>query len=293
MLNRKNLFRKLGLNVKTLQRLNPILWAVDKYLSIAVLPKNTIIVTGERRSGNHACIYWIISCFVESDVLTAGAYRGAGLRVFDEHGVAFINDVTNIKMGLRRFLFKNRSAIRNSRLLVISLEDIAFSKFKNYGVLHLFPLVRVERSLQNVLASRYESLNRFSQAGYANGNFNIDNSFYARWLEWKSVLRRPPCSHKGKILSWKYEEWAISSEYRNEFLSSINLGCDIYPLQASAEGGGSSFGKAQPTGGRLCSVSLQPQFRRMIEHSMKQHRECFEQAELHEVERYLNNVDCK
>lgn len=194
--------------------------------------QRVLVITGLRRSGNHACISWICNALEERSV----EWSQVGRSVFiSETGKTLHFNEANWDGALEfaRSLRSHKSAIQKSRFVVISLEDYLIDVGSPY-VPRGATIVLITRSLENVIASRLAYATKQAALGLDRGDMRIDGHFMrtARWLTHAMGPR---------IIRWNYDLWFRDEEnYRRDFLSTLGLKKDISP-EISRHGGGSSF----------------------------------------------------
>lgn len=186
---------------------------------------------GIRRSGNHACIYWVANARLGMNVkpMQLSHYL---FYCFSENCVFINSYAQESAIVMLLHVWKNRKFIRRCKILFLSIEDesselIHFLNARSYAFRH----IGITRSLPNVLASRLQKQRRESMKpgdGIAK-NFEVTlrvlNLFF-KAREAETV--------------WMYDDWVSNSSWRREFLSYMNLKADIMP-GVTPQGGGSSF----------------------------------------------------
>jgi hypothetical protein len=263
----------------------PLDWIMSKFM----LP-NVLVVVGDRRSGNHACIYWISSCLAGHDILTAhGKRSGPGLRNYPNEGIVFINDITNIRSltGIRGLLFRHRAVIRKASLVLLSFEDVSPEAICGHQLLGRLKIVRVQRNLPDLLASRYESLVRLAmEAEGHQQHFSMSKHWFRNLSGWQKL--EAAGGRGSDLLFWNYDQWKSDPVYRKIFLQLIGLKNDIYPIQVAGEGFGSSFSASTGSRDKLMSVSFQEPFKVFLRKAIDVVPECFSAEDAVRVEKYLS-----
>ena len=267
----------------------PPLSAVDYFLNKYILPERTLVVTGDRRSGNHACIYWILSCLAGKDVVSAyGRREGPGFRFYPEQGFVFINDLSSClaETSLRRMLLRNKSLFNKCSLVMLSFEDVGSEVVCRNPLLRRHQFIRVSRNMPDILASRYEILVRLAFEGGSDLNlFSMDRKWFEKSFSW---YKREHFRLDKNIADWSFDNWKVDASYRESFLRSIGLQCaDLYPIAISGEGGGSSFSGEARDFDRLATVSNQKNFKKFIATCIKNYPASFSPGDLVRVNSYL------
>jgi len=126
-------------------------------------------------------------------------------------------------------IFNNFFIIAKSKNIIISTEDYTCKNCFRVPVCNHYFLVK--RSLLNLIASRYKKVSDGLQNGRCLEIYNIDKNFF-------NTLKKLYTTKD--YISWEFDEWLLSSEYRRLFLKQLNLNFDSRP-DVSKQGGGSSF----------------------------------------------------
>jgi hypothetical protein len=251
----------------------PLDWLLVRF----VLPKNTFVVAGDRRSGNHACIYWVLSCIAGKDVLAAYGKQGSqGIRHYPLERITFVNDITNIPsaLGIRGLIVRNRYLLRTSSVAVLSFEDVSPESICAHPLLSKLQTIRVQRNMVDLLASRYERLVELALEGGGLAHlFSMDERWFVNLFRWHMLSK--DAGTDSSLLIWVYDKWILSAHYRSSFLFSMNLASDIFPIQHAAEGGGSSFQSSSASVDRLLSVSHRASFQAFLRQALERYPECF------------------
>jgi len=209
-----------------------LLFIAYLYVSFIFRKKEVYVITGMRRSGNHAFINWFTNA-LENDSVTYNILKG-NVSQTSTGKTIFFNEVNYF--GLMYFI----SAIRRHKLLynkssfiIISLEDYSPKKTDAY-VPNKAKKISITRSSLNLIASRLHKQIELAKTGFSRGDMSIDDDFFKR-LYWNQNA-----GGLGWTL-WNYDSWVKNTgNYRKNFLRSFNLTSDI-PPKISQEGGGSSF----------------------------------------------------
>jgi hypothetical protein len=269
--------------------------AVDYFLNKYILPERTLVVTGDRRSGNHACVYWILSSLAGKDVISAyGKQPRSGFRCYPEQGFIFINDLSSClaETSLRRLLLQNKSLFKKCALVILGFEDVGSEVISRNPLLRRHQFIRVSRNMPDVLASRYESLVRLALDGGSNLNaFSMNHKWFEKSFSWHN--RQHFCLDKN-VADWSFDNWKVDASYRESFLRSIGLQCaDLYPIAISGEGGGSSFSGVTCDCDRLTTVSHQKNFKKFMATCIKNYPGSFSPGDLIRVNSYLDSGTSK
>lgn len=203
-------------------------------------------VYGMRRSGNHACVGWLANALEGEDIKFIENDRVNNFNHSDSGRTYFINDVSSMD-GWRfiKSLIQDRIEIRQARFIIISAEDECATYRRQWRIPRRSELILVRRNTLNLMASRFQNLNRRAQEGQGASMQSMKGKFFATL---NSHIKDP----QGSV--WKFERWCNDEVWRHEFLTELGLQHDIAP---SMVGLGSSFGNrlAQPS-----SVQLNERF---------------------------------
>lgn len=206
------------------------------YLSFLLRNKDVYVVTGMRRSGNHAFIDWFINALENSNVPMEKLEDIASASI-SENTIHF-NNVNSI--GLIRFVDVVRSSksnIKRASRIIISLEDYVPKNIDPY-IPRGSSKIAIIRSTINIIASRLKHAMNQAESGEDRGDMAIDDKFISNlfWLQKASSLDWEV---------WEYESWLKSEDnYRRLFLSKFGLTFDSNP-KISIHGEGSSFSGAE------------------------------------------------
>jgi hypothetical protein len=209
-----------------------LLFLARLYIAFTFRKKEVYVVTGMRRSGNHAFINWFTNA-LENREATFNIVRG-NVSLSSTGDTVFFNEVNYF--GLMYFI----SAIRDHKLsiikssfIIISLEDYSPKKRDIYTPYNA-KKISITRSSLNLIASRLHKQIEQAKIGFSRGDMSIDVNFFNR-LSWNQNAGR-----LGWTL-WNYDSWLTNNaNYRKDFLFIFKLQSDISP-KISKEGGGSSF----------------------------------------------------
>jgi hypothetical protein len=199
-------------------------------------------VYGMRRSGNHACVGWLVNALEGAEVPLIESDRINNLNYSQSGQTCFINDVST--MGSRRFigsLLRERKRIRRARFVIISSEDEDSTYRRQWRIPARSEPILVRRQTLNLMASRYQNLNRRAQEGIGASMQSMRARFFATLSDH---------IHHPQGLVWQFERWSSDASWRKEFLQKLGLEHDIAPPMV---GLGSSFGNrhAQPTADQM------------------------------------------
>jgi hypothetical protein len=270
-----------------------VLSPLDWILRAFVLPQNVLVVAGDRRSGNHACIYWILSCLAGRDILAAhGKRSGPGMRHYPDEHIVFINDITNIRSlaGIRGLVTRYWRVMREASFVLLSFEDVSPEAICGHGLLGRLKTIRVQRNLPDLLASRYESLVRLAMEGEGHQqHFSMTRFWFRNLACWRKMSLVE--GSNSDLIFWSYDRWKHDPIYRKDFLHSIGIDRDVFPIGLSGEGFGSSFGVSTDSADRLKSVSFQQPFKVFLKKATQLVPECFSPEDIERVSRYLADAD--
>ncbi len=189
-------------------------------------------ITGVRRSGNHAFIRWLINA-LEGEHCTL-VKLGHGVHRSPSGDTLFFNEM-NYRglMGYYTRTKKHASVIKKAKFVIISTEDYIPKKHDPYVPVQA-TRITIHRHLLNTISSRLKKSQDRALEGFERGDMKIDHEFMhcIRWLREES--------EKQSWVKWSYDDWVSSNDYREEFLSNLNLKNNIEP-GISKEGDGSSF----------------------------------------------------
>lgn len=187
-------------------------------------------VHGMRRSGNHACIGWLANAlegrvvnFVENSEVRNFNYSDSGR-------TCFINDVSTLDgQKYVKAIRRERGKIRQAQFIVISAEDEDARYAKQWRIPRRSEIILVQRHALNLMASRFQNLNRRARQGLGISMQSMDARFFTTL---SANLQSPP----GTV--WEFERWHGDPAWRKAFLASLGLEHDIAPPSV---GLGSSF----------------------------------------------------
>lgn len=238
-------------------------------------------VYGMRRAGNHACVGWLVNA-LEGDAMALNESPSINNFNYSSSGKTFfVNDVST--MHSRRYLkclYRDLRKIRRARFIIISAED----KDASYGDGWRFPsrseAVQVRRDTLNLIASRFQNLNRRAREGLGANLQSMKGKFFKTL---KANLQAP----RGAI--WEFERWHNDAAWRREFLEGLGLQHDIAPPMV---GLGSSFStsRALPAADqmskRFTMVEPQEAWKEFIRNAAAEYPDVFT-AQEHETIRTL------
>lgn len=188
-------------------------------------------VYGMRRSGNHACIGWLVNALEGNEVKLVESRQVNNFNYSDSGYTCFINDVST--MNGRRFVksvFQDMKRIRNAQFIIISSEDEDATYRQHWRIPGRSETILVRRNTLNLIASRYQNLNRRAQEGIGASMQSMGRKFFA-------TLNEHINSPQGLV--WQFEQWCDDELWRKNFLEQLGLNHDITPPMV---GLGSSFG---------------------------------------------------
>lgn len=206
-------------------------WLTKIYVSFLFKGKHVYVVNGLRRSGNHAFINWFSSALEGEQVI----HKVGRISWSLSKKTLLFNEVN--QRGTFVFLsdvIMHRELIKNSKYLLISLEDYMPKTNFDPFIPETAMKISVTRSILNLIASRLQRAVNQAKLGLDGGDMRIDNDFFhtARWLK--------NSDKKGWII-WNYDSWLNDNNgYRENFIKQFNLKNNI-STNISNHGGGSSF----------------------------------------------------
>ncbi|MGH9623734.1 MAG: hypothetical protein ACRD4G_05275 [Bryobacteraceae bacterium] len=183
-----------------------------------------------RRSGNHACVGWLVNAlegcvvnFVENSDVRNFNYSDSGR-------TCFINDVSTINgQKYIKTIRRERRKIEQAQFIVISAEDEDSRYAEQWRIPHRSETILVRRNALNLMASRFQNLNRRARQGLGISMQSMDARFF-------TTLSANLQSPRGTV--WELERWHCDPAWRKTFLASLGLEHDIAPPSV---GLGSSF----------------------------------------------------
>ncbi|MEA3381949.1 MAG: hypothetical protein U9Q87_14030 [Pseudomonadota bacterium] len=205
------------------------------YISFILRKKKVLVICGMRRSGNHACINWLLNSLEEVDT-SFFELDGDRVSVSESRKTLFFNEASFYR--LRFFLgllHSSKTSLRCARNVIISLEDYTpsdeFSPYAPKGS----TIIVVKRTPLNLIASRLQRALNQAKNGKDRGDMSIDEIFFQRlhWINRQTDL--------DSLVCWSFDEWLLDNEdYRQKFLEKLGLHFNL-PPKISTHGGGSSF----------------------------------------------------
>ena len=204
--------------------------------------ERVFFVYGMRRSGNNACIGWLTNALEGEAVTLIESNRINNFNYSDSGRTFFVNDVST--MDGRRYLkslARDRNKIRQARFIIISAEDKDASVGRGWRIPRRSEMILARRDTLNLMASRFQNLNRRAQEGLGASLQTMQGKFFETL---KGHIKNP----QGAV--WRFERWCNDEVWRREFLAQLGLNHDISPHMV---GLGSSFGnrQAQPSSSQL------------------------------------------
>jgi hypothetical protein len=213
-----------------------LLFIARLYITFVFRKQKVFVVSGLRRSGNHAFINWFtnaleddISDFVDLSWNVTQTKTGRTIlfnEVNFEGMLTFLSNINKIKL-----------SINNSLFIIISLEDYSPEIRDPYIPMNACKIA-ITRSTLNIIASRMAKAQERASMGIERGDMMIDETFLKR-LHWHQ---------ESNLLGWNiwnFDSWLDNfNNYNDIYLSHLDLYSDI-PPKMSTQGNGSSFtGKA-------------------------------------------------
>lgn len=200
--------------------------------------ERVFFVHGMRRAGNHACVGWLTNALegdtvtlIESPLIKNFNYSSSG-KTF------FINDVSTLdNRSYLKHLYRDLKLVRQARFIIISAEDVDATYGGSWRIPRRNETILVRRSTLNLVASRFQNLNRRAREGLGARMQSMGPRFFA-------TLKANLASSRGSI--WDFERWHDDEPWRRRFLAGLRLEHDILPPMV---GLGSSFtnSRALPT----------------------------------------------
>jgi hypothetical protein len=212
---------------------------------------------GIRRSGNHACIDWLINARLGEAVEPKELSHYLFYKYSDD--LVFINSYAQESaVAMLWHVLLNRRALKKASILVVSLEDESSELDHFLNLLELANFhIGITRLLPNVFSSRIKKMQteRLKNEGGIGRNFEIDERVASLFFE----ARRAP-------MVWHYDSWLTDATWRKEFLRRLYLEVDLIP-SITSQGGGSSFGAGDSSNQdkRFLSIQCPENLKPMIE----------------------------
>ena len=150
----------------------------------------------------------------------------------------FINDVSTLdNRSYLKHLYRDLKLVRQARFIIISAEDVDATYGGSWRIPRRNETILVRRSTLNLVASRFQNLNRRAREGLGARMQSMGPRFFA-------TLKANLASSRGSI--WDFERWHDDEPWRRRFLAGLRLEHDILPPMV---GLGSSFtnSRALPT----------------------------------------------
>ncbi len=202
-------------------------FAVERMMGRA---QRVFFVYGMRRSGNHACVGWLANALEGKSVNLIQSPQVSNFNYSDTGQTFFVNDVST--MASRRYLktlYRDLGKIRRARFIVVSAEDQDAAYADNWRIPARSELILVRRNTLNLMASRFQNLNRRAREGHGASMQSMKARFFA-------TLRANLECPRGAV--WEFDRWHDDEAWRHRFLTELGLTYDIAPAMV---GLGSSF----------------------------------------------------
>lgn len=199
-------------------------------------------VYGMRRSGNHACVGWLVNALEGKPVQLVEELQAPNFNWSTSGSSLFVNDISTIHGSkCLRWLYRHRRRIRRARFVVISAEDEGGTYTDDWRIPAGSEAIQVQHGTLNLMASRFQNLNRRAQEGLGAHMQSMKGRFFA-------TLEATVAHPRGA--RWELERWHDDAEWRRAFLARIGLDQDILPPMV---GLGSSFSycRSLPTGSQM------------------------------------------
>jgi len=202
----------------------------SQLVTLLLYGKKVIHVTGLRRSGNHACIYWLANAIEQKRMQLDKFPENKHLYKSETGKVTFINNIYEVYSPYYYLwvLIKKLPLLRKCDYVILSSEDLP-ADFFHYRVPAHACNIYCSRSVLNLFSSRWKMFTE--QAISKRPLVTIDKSVIDIMLSYSAST---------KYIEWNYDDWLSISSYRKEFLENIGLSVDLMPEEAH-QGGGSSF----------------------------------------------------
>jgi hypothetical protein len=244
--------------------------------------QRVFFVYGMRRSGNHACVGWLVNALereavalIESNHVKNFNYSGSG-------ATFYANDVSTLAS--RRYLkclYHDLKKIRAAKFIIISAEDQTADYRQSWRIPRRSETIFVHRDTLNLMASRYQNLNRRAREGLGANMQSMKTRFFAALI---ANIERP------QGLVWDFERWHHDEAWRKAFLAQLGLEHDILPPTV---GLGSSFsGDRQVVpndkfGQRFTMVEPHDAWVSFIHAAASEHPDAFTPAERESIRRLV------
>lgn len=199
--------------------------------------KNITVITGMRRSGNHAFINWFVSALENKKMTLSINDKGDEHALISETGkTIFINEANWRGYSFYfHLLLKLNQEFKKASNIIISLEDYTPNKYFDPYIPYNSKKTVITRSTLNIISSRLTRSKKQAEDGLDRGDMAINKEFINR-LKW--ILHS---SAQDGWENWNYDLWLDNiNKYREHFLDKFHLTTDIHP-EISFHGGGSSF----------------------------------------------------
>lgn len=220
--------------------INAVRVAIYMHLRWLFRKNNLYVVCGMRRSGNHACINWLLNALEERES-SFEEVKGDRCYISNSGKTFFLNEANFY--GLNHYwklVIEQKKVIKSCTNVIISLEDFEPSSGINPFIIASATKIMVTRSLLNLIASRLQRAMNQAKEGKDRGDMSVRESFFSN-LNW--IMNNKTDK---SWLFWSFDEWLQNSnQCRQQFLQRLGLAVNLTPAM-SLQGGGSSF-----TGQRL------------------------------------------
>ena len=196
--------------------------------------QRVFFVYGMRRAGNHACVGWLTNALegeaatlIESNLVSNFNFSNSG-KTF------FINDASTLdSRTYLKYLHRDLKKKRQTRFIIISVEDRDAAYGDGWRIPRRSEAIFVRRSTLNLMASRFQNLNRRAREGLGARMQSMGPKFFA-------TLRANIESPRGAV--WDFERWHDDGLWRRGFLAGLGLEHDAMPAMV---GLGSSFSNSR------------------------------------------------
>ena len=243
--------------------------------------KRVFFVYGMRRSGNHACVGWLVNALERKTVVLIESDHVKNFNYSSSGATFYANDVSTLAS--RRYLkclYHDLKKIRAAKFIIISVEDKTADYRDSWRIPQRSETIFVHRDTLNLMASRYQNLNRRAREGLGANMQSMKAKFFATLLANIEQQRG---------LVWDFERWHHDKVWRRAFLAQLELEHDILPSTIGLGSSLSSDRQVDPDdkiGQRFTMVEPRDAWISFIHAAASQHPKAFTPAE-HESIRQL------
>lgn len=244
--------------------------------------QRVFFVYGMRRSGNHACVGWLVNALEQKAVALIESDHVKNFNYSDTGATFYANDVSTLAS--RRYLkclYHDLKRIRAAKFIIISAEDKTADYRQNWRIPRRSETIFVHRDTLNLMASRYQNLNRRAREGLGANMQSMKARFFATLLANIEQQRG---------LVWDFERWHHDEAWRRTFLAQLGLEHDILPPTVGLGSSFSSDRQVVPDGKvdqRFTMVEPHDGWVSFIQAAMCEHPEAFTPAERESIRRLV------